>query len=253
MDTLEARAELLSRATTVFGPRDSLPRPAFVIFHGCGGVGSNLAIYANFVANLGLRVFVVDSYKARGWSRRWAARFACNGLAFRGHERSGDVLASLYMISQRADVDSDQIILAGWSHGAWAIMDLMTQKLKRRGEAKLSNPDPKWLSGIKGLMLMYPIVIFPARSVLRDWHYRPRTLMVWTLKDHLANYKLSLNMVRTLRGQGVPVETLTFDATHAFDEEGIDRFGFMKYDADALQSTLDALKDFVTSTVTLRR
>jgi acetyl esterase/lipase len=101
------------------------------------------------------------------------------------------------------------------------------------------------MKGVRGLFLMYPVVFFPARSVLRDWEFKPRSLVVLTLKDHLATYNMSLSMIKRLRAQGVPVETLTVNSTHAFDEEGIDRFGFMRHDPEAVASTMARLKAFL--------
>jgi dienelactone hydrolase len=245
MDSVERRFRRLSPHIRIYGPPDTLARPAFLIFHGCGGVGANMDSFAQFVSDLGFRAFIIDSYKARGWSRKWGARLACNGLAFRGHERSGDVLASIWGLSQRYDVDPDQIYLGGWSHGAWAVMDLMTQKLTRFGDARLRNPNPIFMKGVRGLFLMYPVVFFPARSVLRDWEFKPRALAVLTLKDHLATYNMSLSMIKRLRAQGVNLDTLTVNSTHAFDEEGIDRFGFMRHDPEAVASTKARLKSFL--------
>jgi dienelactone hydrolase len=247
LDTLQKRYDQLKGHIKHYGPSDDAPRPAVLWFHGCGGVGPNNEIYARACAEIGVRAFVVDSFAARGWTRKWGATFTCNGLRLRGHERSGDVLAALWGIRQRADVDPNRVILAGWSHGAWAIMDLMTQRLDRHGEARLENPTPEPMQGVKGVFLLYPFVSFPSRSVLRDWRYDPKTFMILALKDHLAGYRQSLSLVKTLRRQGLDVETLTVNATHAFDEEGIDRFGFMKYDAEAMASTLMAMRHFMTT------
>lgn len=245
LETIEDRFSRLEKTMKSYGPPDEVARPAVLIFHGCGGVGRHLHNYAKFISDLGVRVFIIDSFAARGWSRKWGARLSCNGLTLRGFERSGDVLAAVWGVSSRLDVDATRLLLAGWSHGAWAIMDLMTQDLVLEGEAKLKNPTPKPLSGVKGLFLMYPYVQFPSRSIFREWLYRPRTLMVLTLKDHLSSYQASLNLVKRLRGQGIRVDTQTHDTTHAFDERGIDRFGIMKHDPEALASTREALKDFV--------
>ncbi|MBW8734964.1 MAG: dienelactone hydrolase, partial [Asticcacaulis sp.] len=38
MDTMAERWALLQKGVTVYGPEDDLPRPAVVLFHGCGGL-----------------------------------------------------------------------------------------------------------------------------------------------------------------------------------------------------------------------
>jgi len=247
LDTLDERFERLLPNVMAFGPPDDVKRPALLIFHGCGGIAPNLLIYARHAAEAGIRAYIVDSFTPRGWSRKHAANWVCKGLKLRGYERSGDVLAMLHGLSQRPDVDSSRLLLAGWSHGAWAIMDLMTQTLTEPGEARLADGDAKALDGVKGLFLVYPYINLMARSVTRPWHHKPKTLAVLSLKDHLASYTHSLALIRRLRTQGVDVETMTFNATHAFDEIGIDKTGIMAYDEAALNSTIKALEEFIAA------
>lgn len=243
MDSLQQRFERLWPHVTVRGAPDSAPRLTVVLFHGCGGVGRNITLFADYAVSLGLRAVIVDSYAPRGMKRRLAAFLACNGLWLRGYTRSGDVLALLWGLSQRSEVNG--ILLAGWSHGAWAIMDLMTQPLTRPGEARLSDPSPEPLTQVRGLFLMYPYVNFLARSMGKAWRRQIPTLMVIALKDHLARFSLSLKAVRRLRAQGVSLETVVVDSTHAFDELGADRFGFMKYDPQSVSTVRAAFAEFV--------
>ena len=249
LDTVQQRCDLLMPHVQAFGPEDAVRRPALIIFHGCGGIASNLALYAQTAVACGMRAFIVDSFTPRGWTRKHAAAWVCKGLKLRGYERSGDVLAAVAGISQRSDVDPDRLMLAGFSHGAWAIMDLMTQKLDKAGDARLSDPAPQWLDGIRGLFLVYPYINFMARSVTRPWRHKPKTLAILTLSDHLAAYRHYLRLIVKLRKQGVDATTVSVEATHAFDEEGIDRTGIMRYDAEAQAVTLDTLKEFITETM----
>ena len=69
MDTLEARWAMLEPHTTVVGPDDDRPRPAVLLFHGCGGLRDHLPRYAEAAKAAGWRAFIVDSYGPRGWSR----------------------------------------------------------------------------------------------------------------------------------------------------------------------------------------
>lgn len=245
LETLSQRFERLMPHVQVYGPADAVPRPAVLVFHGCGGIAANLAMYAQRAVALGVRVYVVDSYTPRGWSRKFGANMVCKGFYLRGYERSGDVLAMLWGLSQRYEVDPKRLMLAGWSHGAWAIMDLMTQALATPGDARLADPSPKWLDGVRGLFLPYPYINFLARSVTRPWHHKPPVFTILTLRDHLANYRQSVKLVEGLRKQGVSVETMTLDSTHAFDEEGIDKTRIMRYDEAGFVSTLEAFADFV--------
>ena len=72
MDTLAARWSKLAPHTTVVVPDDDRPRPAVLLFHGCGGLRDHLPKYAAAAKAAGWRAYIVDSYGARGWSRAFA-------------------------------------------------------------------------------------------------------------------------------------------------------------------------------------
>lgn len=245
-DTLEKRWRMLEPGIEVFGPDDDRPRPALIMFHGCGGVRPQLKLYAEAAAMTGIRIFLVDSFEPRGWGRTFAVSMICTGMVFQGYERSGDVLAVLYGLSQRKDVDAGNLMLLGESHGGWTIMDLMTEKLTRPGEARLENPDPKWLAGVKGVFLIYPYINFPARTNFNRWHYRPRVFTVAAELDHLTPYAHTMKSMEKLKADGVPVETLTVSATHAFDEPEFSG-GIMRYDEAATKASIQALLGFIDS------
>jgi dienelactone hydrolase len=245
-DTLEKRWRMLAPRIEVFGPDDGAPRPALVMFHGCGGVRPQLKLYAEAAAVTGIRIFVVDSFAPRGWGRTFAVSMICTGMVFQGYERSGDVLAALWGLSQRRDVDASNLMLFGESHGGWTIMDLMTEKLTRPGEARLADPDPKWLAGVKGLFLVYPYINFPARTNFNRWHYRPRVFTVAAELDHLTPYAHTLKTMDKLRADGLDVRTLGVKATHAFDEAEFSG-GVMRYDEVATKASIEALLGFIDS------
>ncbi len=127
-----------------------------LMFHGCGGLGAHLDLYATAATAQGVRVAVVDSFAPRGWSDRFAKTFVCTGAVFRGAERAGDVLASAHGAVAELGADAGALVLAGWSHGAWSIMDLMTMPLEHPGEAGLVDPRPRPLDGVKGLFWPIP-------------------------------------------------------------------------------------------------
>src|ERR1044072_1371121 len=147
LDTVEDRWRMLEPHVKAFGPDDGLPRPAVILFHGCAGVRPHIETYALRAAEAGFRAFMVDSYAPRGWSLGWAVTFVCSGTRFWGRERAGDVLAAVWGISKRSDVDGSKINLAGWSHGSWSIMDLMTMPLAQGGEAGLQDATPEGPQG----------------------------------------------------------------------------------------------------------
>jgi len=225
LDSVEKRFRFLEPHITAYGPSNDSVRPAVLLFHACNGVRAHIHAYAQQAAELGVRAFVIDSFTPRGWDHAAAVSLVCSGLALHGYERSGDVLAATWGIARRPDVDGARLMLAGWSHGGWAIMDLMTQKLARPGEARLSDANPEPLHGVKGVFLVYPYVNVPARSNTHGWEYKPKTLAVLARQDFLTSHVHGESVFRHLKAEGVPVEVLALDATHCFDEDSALHFG----------------------------
>lgn len=220
MDTLEARWAKLEPHAAMHGPKDAERRPVALLFHGCGGVQEHLDLYAAEAEKAGWRSVIVDSFAPRGWSRTYGLTFVCSGTRFWGFERAGDVLATLYGMGQRADVDSSRVVLAGWSHGGWAIMDLMTMPLVSETEARIGGAGPGLLDGVKGAYFNYPYVNFGTRGAKRDWLYRPRVMGVIARRDHLGAPKLHEAAYARARAGGCEVETVVVEGTHAFDQPG---------------------------------
>ncbi len=243
MDTLAQRYALLEPHITVYGPTGEGPLPAVVLFHGCGGMRPHVHLYAKAVARGGVRAYVVDSFTPRGWDRNFAVSLICTGVVMQGYERSGDVLAVLWGLKQGGRVDMDQVILAGFSHGGWSIMDLMTEPLVKAGEAKLSDPDSALADAVKGVFLVYPYINFPARSNSHKWLRAPKVFAVLSQRDHLTPIKHAGKIFRNIKAGGATVTTLELDATHAFDEE--DNKGMiMHFSEEAMHTAMAALLGF---------
>jgi len=243
MDTMAQRYALLEPDITVYGPQDEGVRPAVVLFHGCGGMRPHVHLYARAVALTGVRAYVVDSFRPRGWDRNFAVSLICTGAVLQGYERAGDVLSVLYGLQQSRRVDMDRVILCGFSHGGWSIMDLMTSPLTKPGHVRIADPDPALVDRLRGLYLVYPYINFPARSNTAEWLHKPKTFAVLATKDHLTPIKRAQKIFGRLKARGVAVTTLELDATHAFDEE--DNAGLiMRYAPDVMQTSLEGLLTF---------
>ena len=191
-----------------------------LMFHGCGGLGVHLDHYASAATAQGIRVAIVDSFAPRGWSDRFAKTLVCTGAIFRGAERAGDVLAAAHGATAELEADPGALVLAGWSHGAWSIMDLMTMPLEQPGEAGLMDPSPSPLQGIRGLFLAYPYGGLTALSRERDWVRRPRTLAILGEKDRVTHPRDAQRIYDRLAKAGCELEVWRAPARHAFDEAG---------------------------------
>jgi dienelactone hydrolase len=229
---LEAHWAKLAPHVSVVGPPDDAPRPAVLLLHGCGGVQSHLFDYAQALADVGLRAVIVDSYAPRGWSRAFALATVCTGLKFGGKARTLDLLAALWGVSQRSDVDASRLGLAGWSHGGWTINELMAKPL--------SDEEARLLGGVKALGLIYAYV--GPGSTKMPWRRGAPALAVVAQHDHLASPAAHARAYRALEALGHEVETWLATATHAFDQPDV-RFP-MRIDPDLAAESRRRLTGF---------
>lgn len=219
MDTLATRWTMLEPGVAVVGPDDDRPRPAVILFHGCGGLRDHLPRYAGAAKAAGWRAFIIDSFGPRGWGRRRALMTVCTGLALRGDRRAGDVLAAIRGVSQRRDVDPARLALAGWSHGGWGIMEAMSSERHDR-MLGLADPGDIPLDGVKAVYLAYPYIGLAALNRMRPWKHCPKTLAVISRTDHLTTVRNAEQVHAMVRECGVDVETWIAEGSHAFDEPG---------------------------------
>ena len=217
MDTLAARWARLEPHVIVVGPEDDRPRPAALLFHGCGGLRDHLPRYAEAAKAAGWRAFIVDSYAPRGWGRAFALATVCTGLMLRGGERAGDILATIHGVSRRPDVDPSKLMLAGWSHGGWGIMEAMSADRSGPGLG-VRDPGAVSLAPVLAAYLAYPYVGFLALNRLRPWTHCPKTLAIAARTDHLTTVRNAERVHAMIRNCGVEVETWIAEGTHSFDE-----------------------------------
>lgn len=217
MDTLLQRWARLQPHATFVGPDDDRPRPTALLFHGCGGLRAHLPRYAETARARGWRAVIVDSYAARGWSREFAMATVCTGLMFRGDKRAGDVLAAIAGVSARPEVDASTLLLAGWSHGGWGVMEAMSAD-RRPGSLGVADPGSADLKAVKGAYLAYPYVGLIAVNRMRAWRHCPKILAVVARRDHLTTVRNAERVNDMIRRCGAEVETWVAEGTHSFDE-----------------------------------
>ena len=217
MDTTAQRWAMLEPHIRHVGPDDDRARPAVLLFHGCGGLRDHLPRYAEAAKAAGMRAFIIDSYAPRGWSRAFALATVCTGVRLRGWARAGDVMAAVWGLSQRPDVDASRLALAGWSHGGWSIMEALSAPREMAGEMLLRDPAAADLSGVKAAVLVYPYVGVAATGRFRAWRHCPKTLAIIAARDHLTTTRNAERVLDMACGN-VEIERWTVDGTHAFDE-----------------------------------
>ncbi len=202
------------------------PLPTVLAFLGCGGVFDRegrprplIEPYAAAANAAGWQLVVVDSFAVRGLGYEEAVARVCSGWRLRGRERAGDVVAALALARGRADVDGERIVLAGWSHGAWAVMDALSYDLEADFPHTLRAADPSLLEGLAGVFLVYPYCGLLPRAE-RGWAHAPARVRVVAVEgDEMAPPEDCAPAFRRLSAEGLPVAVTTLSgATHAFDE-----------------------------------
>ena len=246
MDTLAGRWEQLKPYIQVVGPEGR--RPTVLMFHGCGGKGEFMKDYARAAAEMGVRSVIVDSFAPRGWSDAFATVFVCAGMLLWGRERAGDVLAASFGAVRDLDADPDQLLLAGWSHGGWSVMDLMTMPLQTPGEAGLADPSPAPLAGLKGLFLAYPYGGVATLS-RRGWVRSPKVLAVMAERDMVTSVRDATSLYAAIRGSGAEVDVWSAaGGAHAFDEYD-SPMARLRYKPELAAEALSRFRSFLAETV----
>ena len=218
--TVAERRAALVPAMRVLKPSSPPPWPVALHFHGCGGPHPADHPYALAAVQAGWAVVQVDSFAPRGIGRRLAALAVCTGAALRGPERAGDVLAALAWARAQPWAAADSVVLAGWSHGGWAVMDALALADAPASATGLTDVDPTMLRELAGVVLVYPYAGAISLTHRRGWgEARPRVVVVLAGADRVVGTAGPLRALARLRGDGLEVETLLLPgATHGFDD-----------------------------------
>lgn len=220
--TRAAWAAELVKAATVVKPAGPGPFPLSIQFHGCGGLRPLQEAYASAAVAAGFAVVIADSFKPRGLTRLSASALVCTGAALRGAERAADVIALYDWARRQSWVEADRIAAAGWSHGAWALMDAIALGDRAGRACGLSDLPPEPMRGLAGAVLIYPYAAFPALTISRGWGpAKPSVAALLCGKDQVVGMRFPPRAVDRLEADGLSVDRLIFpDATHAFDDDG---------------------------------
>lgn len=223
--SVEQRISFLRPNMEVFEPNGDGPHPFVILVHGCGGlVGTHgkkdvLKNYAQVAQSAGYRAIVIDSFTPRSIDFETAISQVCSGMKLRGPTRAGDVVAAYAYAQSLPDTAKDGHVIAGWSHGGWTVMDLMTMDLRDRGPTSLTGFADVDISGLTGVYLTYPYCGFPATSHKRSWAHEPRTSVVLAENDIVVQTGKCAEALKRMNRDGVPLEVEVIEGvTHAFDE-----------------------------------
>lgn len=220
---LSAREAMLEPHIRYYPPTNgTAPYPAVLQFHGCGGMRPDFQEQWARVANdAGYMAVVVNSYAGRGITRERALKTVCEGKELIGQERAGDVAAALDIVSRRPEIDPGRVVLAGWSHGAWSIMDFVALATAGRSPSGVSGPHAR-APEITGLILFYPHCGLGAWTKVIGWKAAYPTLALIAGKDSVVDPKACPRIFERLHKKYAQIGFHVYpDADHAFDDPNL--------------------------------
>lgn len=214
---LTAWAERLRPHMQVLTPAGRGPFPVVIQMHGCGGLQPFQARYAERARAAGVAAVVVDSLAPRRIGKREAQLTVCTGLRLRGLERAVDLHAVLAWLDTQAWADIGRVAAAGWSHGAWAVMEALVGPCP-------SAESRRRVAALRAAVLVYPYAGPLARTAARGWGpNRPDVHACLAGRDAVVGRAGPARALKRLASDGLKVDVLQLDeATHAFDDDRAD-------------------------------
>ncbi len=194
---------------------------------GCGGLvdldgpKTIMRRYAEAATRAGAYAAIVDSFGARGIGFTSAVGTVCSGVRLRGRERAGDILAAERLAREAWGDAVTSVVHAGWSHGGWAIMELLAAgpeagrvgPVRIHGEFASLSPE--------AVVLFYPYCGALNSSRRKTWAFGGPVLLVSAELDSIGAKEACEAILEHARGGMDGTISVHFrGATHAFDEEG---------------------------------
>jgi dienelactone hydrolase len=103
-------------------PKDRSHYGAVVILHGCNGLDApgwqHAFRWAEWFHGQGLATLILDSFTRRELSNVCGA-----GTELPARERVRDLIAAKNYLTQRGEIEPDQIAAIGFSHGGWTVLE----------------------------------------------------------------------------------------------------------------------------------
>jgi len=215
----KAHAQFMAAGLAVTTPQGPGPFPAVLLVPGCGGLRGDTAPnpimdeYARSAVEAGWAAAILDSYGPRHWGSSWARNRVCAGLRLPGFRRAADVLAGLDLLRADPRVDPRRLRVASWSHGGWAVGDLVT--LPDPGDGSFRRT----MAAVEAMQFTYPYCGFPSQAGKRDWTWRGAVRVVFAERDTVQPPAGCGALMARARAGASSVDAVVYPgATHAFDE-----------------------------------
>lgn len=228
------RRALIEPYVAMLYPPGEGPHPLVIILHGCGGVRRVSHAYAEAAVKAGCAAMIVDSLTPRGIDYEMALAQVCTGRVLWGRERAGDLYAALDIAREDPRLDPARIVLAGWSHGAWAILDALALDHDGQAPDGMKRAPDAPFKGVTGIFLLYPYASRPA--LVRRKAIEPPGPVEAILVEHdsMASETDAAAVLERAKKDGASVRWSTYGGvTHAFDEPDHHPQSLLRYDSEA--------------------
>lgn len=183
-------------------PRGPGPFPTLILMHGCGGVGANVAGWAEWLQWQGYGALILDSFGGRG-----LRRVCGDSSVLTGGARSNDLYAAARYLATVPAVDATRLGAIGWSHGGWTVL--------RSAAIEDLHPDVR----LRGLVAFYAYCGDTA-----SYRARPPLLMLHGGDDDWTPVELCRHIADNSKRDGRDVTLVVYPgAHHAFDATSIAR------------------------------
>jgi dienelactone hydrolase len=134
-----------------------------------------------------------------------------------GSERAGDVLVTLDFLRREHAALADRVVLLGWSHGGWAVMDAIAYGGAGRRTPNLKRLPDAPLAGVRAVAAFYPYCGFGTSALRFGWPEGLTALLLVGKRDTNIDPDRCLEVVERLRQEGADFESVVYDADHWFD------------------------------------
>ena len=223
--------------------------PAVIMFHACGGPYPYLDSWQKFFSDSGIASIQVDSTGPRGMNRRTAIRTVCSGFDLQGQERAGDVYSVLANLDQFSWIDNDNIFIAGWSHGAYTLMDFMTMN-DDLVPSNILDFNQNTIPRIKGKITFYPHCGILNLSQKYKWRTRTPSLVFLADQDGFGLATQPSDCIELFQSMNKNEKYIDYylmeNSTHVFDSEQYIRRGIV-YNKEATDFAKNKIISFIKS------
>jgi dienelactone hydrolase len=223
--------------------------PTVIMFHACGGPYPYLDSWQKFFSDSGIASIQVDSTGPRGMNRRTAIRTVCSGFDLQGQERAGDVYSVLANLDQFSWIDNDNLFIAGWSHGAYTLMDFMTMN-DDLVPSNILDFNQNAIPRIKGKITFYPHCGILNLSQKYKWRTRTPSLVFLADQDGFGLATQPSDCIELFQSMNKNEKYIDYylmeNSTHVFDSEQYIRRGIV-YNKEATDFAKNKIISFIKS------